>query len=92
MKVRPLTAKKSCLEMLRAPPLRVQKAIVEVIERADPVVQPALMASLVEDRVDDAKFIIEHQEEIVTFSHIFSRGTIIDPSSEGLDTFDPYMH
>jgi len=88
IKQRPLTAKLSCLDVLRAPPVEVQEAVVELVERAHPLVRPALMASLVEDRVDDAKFIVEHEAELVRFAEISATSAVLDPRSEGLGPFD----
>lgn len=80
-----LTPYMGCAQALRAPPLKIQEQIVQVVDQADPLVRPILMASLLDDRIEDAKYIVLHEREFVEFDAIFRRSEKVD---DDLTPFD----
>ena len=61
---------KTCLSMLPAPPLDVQEAVADIVDRVPPTMRGYLMDSLVCDRLSDARFLVAHVDEFVEFARI----------------------
>lgn len=66
----PVVKSKVCFESVPAPPLDVQQAVVEVVETVPTSMRPYVMDSLVHDRLDDTRFLLEHVDTFVEFGRI----------------------
>lgn len=88
MKRAQLTPHKSCLQVLRAPPLEMQTQIVELVDRVPRAVKGALIDALLTDRVDDAHFLLVHADTIDRVERIVGAAqTILD---DDVEMFVPY--
>ena len=79
----------SCLEILRAPPIEIQRQIVELVDNVPVPVKGAFIDALVNDRVDDAAFLLTHADLIDRVDKIINRSrTILDIEPEQHDSFE----
>jgi len=68
----PMVGGKTCFQMMPAPPVDIQQGVVEIVESAPRPLRGLLMDSIVTDRLNDARYIVEHAEEYVEFLRIAS--------------------
>lgn len=73
------TPHKSCLQVLRAPPLEIQQQIADLVDRVPRPVKGALIDAMLADRLDDAQFLLTNAEAIDRVDRIVSAAqTILD--------------
>jgi hypothetical protein len=78
-----LTPHKTCLQVLRAPPLEVQRHIVDLVDRVPRPVKGALIDAMLSDRLDDARFLLENAEVIDRVDRVVGAAqTILDDDVE----------
>lgn len=78
----------SCLESLRAPPIQIQRKIVELVDNVPRPIKGALIDALVNDRVDDAAVLLTHADLIDRVDRIINKSqTVLDVEIEQHDPF-----
>lgn len=70
IKIRPMVKSIPCFQMMPAPSVDVQQAVVDVVENVPVIMRGYVMDSLVHDRLDDARFLLEHVDTFVEFGRI----------------------
>ena len=83
-----LTPHRTCLQVLRAPSLDIQRQIVNLVNRVPSPVKGALIDAALSDRLDDAQFLLAHAEVIDRVDKIVKAAqTILD---DDVETSIPY--
>jgi|SRR5210317_1704472 len=78
----------SCLEVLRAPPIEIQRRIVELVDNVPVPVKGTFIDALINDRADDAAFLLTHADLVDRVDKIINKSrTILDVEPEQHDSF-----
>jgi len=68
----------SCLDTLRAPPVDVQDQVVTLVESVPIPMRGVLMSAVLDDRLNDAAFLLTHTDEFMDFDRIFREASYVD--------------